>query len=140
MLEAAIEKACVKYAKSFVKVKKKVFGEQLDRWFLFPKGFLYIVEFKRPGSRLTALQEQELKELIELGYCVEVHDNVEEFKESFNRIKDYALIYRGKGGYLEPSSIPERFRALAVDTRSGRTIRGSGYRQNFHHAGRLKRS
>lgn len=137
MLESAVEKPSVAYAKKLgVKVKKKVFGEQLDRWFFFPNGYLFIVEFKAPKKQLTGLQELEIEELQQLGYDVEVHDNVDEFKEAFNK----RVIASKQGRKVDAAPIPERFRALAVEPCSGRVVRRSRNRKNFNYTRHAKHS
>lgn len=137
MLESAIEKPSVAYAKRLgVKVKKKVFGEHLDRWFFFQKGCLFIVEFKAPSKKLTPLQELEIDELQKLGYDVEVHDNVEEFKTAFDKRVEASK----QGRKVVPAPVPERFRCVASKSRGGRAVRGSGNGQNLYHPSRFKHS
>lgn len=78
-LEKAIENRVVRWAKkSHIKMRKKVMGELLDRWFFLPNGYLLIIEFKRLGEKPFARQQYEIDELKELGYDVQVHDNSEE--------------------------------------------------------------
>src|SRR3990167_1135167 len=63
----------------FVKWIKKAIGELLDRWIFLPMGRLFIIEFKRKGEgELLRRQELEIKQLRELGYDVEVHDDAGE--------------------------------------------------------------
>lgn len=79
VLEKHIEAKAVAWAKrAGIKVKVKMFGEHLDRWFFFPNGHLYIIEFKRPGQVPTPRQQKEIDELKELGFDVEVHDDSDE--------------------------------------------------------------
>lgn len=79
VLEKQIENKVVKWAKRRkIKLKKKERGELLDRWFMLPAGRLFIIEFKRPGGSIKKRQTKEIKELKELGYDVEIHDNSEE--------------------------------------------------------------
>ena len=137
MLEKQIESPVVKWAKKAgIKVKKKVFADQLDRWFFFPSGHLYIQEYKVPGKKLTPLQQMEIEELLQLGFDVEVHDD-----------KDTAIAalrLRAARGWqprkVEAPQIPERFRSVVTGPRLRGAVRRSGDGQNFHHARGFKRS
>lgn len=46
-----------------------------DRMFLIPGGRPFFIEFKAPGEEPTVLQANTIKELIEDGYDVEVHES-----------------------------------------------------------------
>jgi hypothetical protein len=86
VLEKTIEGRVVSWArKRGIKVKKKFAGDLLDRYFFLPHGRLFIIEFKRPGGKLSPRQGRVIKELEELGYDVEVHDNAEEAIEAIQR-------------------------------------------------------
>lgn len=43
-----------------------------DRAYLFPKGVVIFIEYKRPGEILSRGQQHEIKELKRLGYAVAV--------------------------------------------------------------------
>lgn len=129
MLESAIEKPCVAYAKKHgVKVKKKVFGEQLDRTFYLGFGRIFIVEFKAPGKKLTPLQEEEINELLKLGCDVEVHDDVQEFKTAFDR-----RLNSDPSIKVGPQKIHDRFSSLAARTCCGGHIRRPRNFKNRHY-------
>ena len=64
--------------KNKIKWKKKAPGELLDRHLYLPNGHLFIIEFKRTLGTLLRRQIHEIKELRDLGYDVEVHDNADE--------------------------------------------------------------
>lgn len=65
-----------------------------DVMFLYKKGIVFFIEFKRPSGKLTALQEKTISELKEIGQKVfEVRD-VEAGKVIIdNVLKYYALKY-----------------------------------------------
>src|SRR5690606_15283156 len=48
-----------------------------DRIFWLPGGRPLLVEFKQPGEPLELKQVHHVRELLDLGYLVEVHDNAE---------------------------------------------------------------
>ena len=48
-----------------------------DRMFLVPGGQPFFIEFKRPGGKVTALQDHTISMLRSLGYSVAVCDSVE---------------------------------------------------------------
>jgi hypothetical protein len=78
VLERDVEQPVVKWARANgIKIKKKMPGDQLDRWFMLPGGRVFIIEFKKPGGKLTPLQAKEISELQALGYDVEVHNDSE---------------------------------------------------------------
>lgn len=82
MLERDIEQPFVKWCKQVgIKVKKKNFADQLDRWLMVPGGAPIIIEFKAPGKKPTPLQQREIDELKELGYGAGWFDNLEKTKE-----------------------------------------------------------
>ena len=138
MLEKQIESPVVKWAKKQgIKVKKKVFADQLDRWFFFPNGVLVIIEFKVPGKKLTPLQQIEIEELLELGYNVEVHDDKEEAVE---RLKVYGRYAGVRPREVVAPQIPERFRSVVTDPRLRGAVRRSGDGQNKHYPRGFKRS
>ena len=79
VLERDIEAKVVKWAKDKgIKVKKKLPGEQLDRWFMLPGGRPFIIEFKVPGKKPTPLQQAEIDALMRLGYQVRWFDDADE--------------------------------------------------------------
>lgn len=85
-LEKAIENRVVNWAKKYhIKMRKKERGELIDRWFLLPKGKLFIIEFKRPGKYSKGRQANEIRELKELGYDIERHDNSDEAIEAIKK-------------------------------------------------------
>jgi hypothetical protein len=63
-----------------------------DRLFLIPGGRPLFIEMKRPGDDLRPLQEHRRETLQNLGYDVEVHDDV---KPAVQAIKD--AIRKAKG-------------------------------------------
>lgn len=78
MLERHIEAKVVKWAKANgIKVKKKMFGEQLDRYFFLPGGKTVVIEFKQPGNKPTAIQSIELAAMKALGFRAEWCDDAE---------------------------------------------------------------
>jgi len=84
--EADLERACSKLA-SFEGCKLWKWSSPglagvPDRLLFKPHGELIIVEFKTPKGTgiLSAMQERRIAELRELGFRVEVIDNIEEFK------------------------------------------------------------
>lgn len=87
MLERDIEQPFVKWCKAIgLKLKKKNFADQLDRWVMLPGGRPLIIEFKVPGKHPTPLQQREIEELKELGYAVEVCNDVEKAKDAVERL------------------------------------------------------
>lgn len=59
-----------------------------DRCFFIPGGKPFFIEFKRLGEEPTKLQAQTIKELLEDGYDVEVHDSAEDAKKAIeSRVK-----------------------------------------------------
>lgn len=84
MLEKEIEKQCVEYAVSFgiiglklVDVARKGFP---DRSFLVPGGEIFLVEFKLPGEKPSAVQTIYHLTLENLGFKVFVVDCLEDFR------------------------------------------------------------
>lgn len=78
MLERDIEQPFVKWCKQVgIKVKKKNFADQLDRWLMVPGGAPIIIEFKAPGKKPTPLQQREIDELWALGYAVKWFAEIE---------------------------------------------------------------
>ena len=78
-LEKLIEDRLVRWLKrNKIKWRRKAFGELLDRWIFLPNGHLFVIELKRRGGRLSPRQSLEIRELRELGYDIEVHDDAEE--------------------------------------------------------------
>lgn len=73
MLERQIESVVVKWARALGWRVKKMNGVGdrgwPDRLFVGP-GFTAFIEFKKPGARLTPLQEVTIEELAELGQNV----------------------------------------------------------------------
>jgi hypothetical protein len=53
-----------------------------DRCFFIPGGKPFFIEFKRLGEEPTKLQAQTIKELVEDGYDVEIHDSAEDAKKA----------------------------------------------------------
>ncbi len=138
VLEKQVENPVVKWAKDQgIHVKKKVFGEQLDRWFFFPSGHLFIIEFKAPKKRLTGLQEEEIKKLHALGFDVEVHDDK---NEAIEALKLRGRLHGTVPNEVDATQIPERFRCLAIDPCVRRPVRRPRNRKDFHNPSRPKRS
>lgn len=80
MRESAIERAVVEHAKTagWIAIKLNGPGDKgkPDRLFL-KDGSAIFVEFKAPGKRPTALQEQYLQRLRAAGFSAVVVDNVD---------------------------------------------------------------
>ena len=145
MLEKQIESPVVKWAKKQgIKVKKKVFADQLDRWFFFSNGRLYIQEYKVPGKKLTPLQQLEIEELHKLGFDVEVYDDKDEAIEALKLRQEPSVYDEQIDDYrrrqMETPQIPERFRSLATDPCVRGAVRRSRDRQDEHYSGRFKRT
>jgi hypothetical protein len=84
--EAKIQTAVVKYARSRyvgrLVARKNAAGRfgsngYPDYEFNCEKRHTFFIEFKAPGGSLTALQEQRISELEDLGYTVYVIDKVD---------------------------------------------------------------
>jgi hypothetical protein len=85
--EASIERSVVDFARKhgWVCIKLSTSGPRgaagwPDRLFLGPRRRVIFVEFKRPGGKVTALQASRHAQLGEVGWTVQVMDNVEEAK------------------------------------------------------------
>lgn len=61
-----------------------------DRMFLVPGGRPLFIEFKRPGAKPRAVQMHIHDRLRELGYQVEVHDDIGEAVKSIARAVEAA--------------------------------------------------
>lgn len=83
-----------------------------DRCFWIPGGKPFLIEFKAPGKDLTELQAKTIKELIEDGYDVEVHDN-----------KDRAL--RAISQRMAAAQIPDAWNEIPAEECSGSRPRRS---------------
>ena len=77
--KAGVENPCVKYARDLgirvLKINPLWAAGWQDRVFFVPGGKPLIIEFKRPGGKVSKLQEQRHKELLESGYDHHVIDN-----------------------------------------------------------------
>jgi hypothetical protein len=82
LLESDIEKACVRIAFNSDCILLKIQGTKgwPDRVLVTPNGRVAFLEFKRPGGRLTALQDFTLCKLQEMRHRAEKVDSVEEFR------------------------------------------------------------
>ena len=92
--EAKIESYVCKYVESkfgVVGVKMLVRGYP-DRMFLIPGGGVLFIEFKTPYGRLGALQKYRHKELIKLGFKVEVHNDRDEAIASIKKCLEAAQL------------------------------------------------
>lgn len=68
-----------------------------DRIFWLPEGKPFLIEFKRPGEKLRAKQQEIHDELLRLGYQVEVHDNVANALEAIiNAVEATRLSKKGR--------------------------------------------
>ena len=89
MLEKAIEKKVVDYAKSkgfFVrKFYDSVNGGNPDRIFIY-KGFVFFIEFKSEKGRLTKLQKQTILEITKHGIIALVINNVKDGIDLIDKI------------------------------------------------------
>ena len=85
VLEKTIENKFVKIAKDRGCKCLKINGlgqrSWPDRLVLIPNGGLVMIEFKKPGGKLTPGQEQLHEELLEMGHEVHVCYSVEEALE-----------------------------------------------------------
>jgi hypothetical protein len=145
--ERDIERPFVAWAKKIgIKVKKKLPGEQLDRWLMLPGGRVMIIEFKAPGKKPTPLQAQEIKELQELGYHVEIHDNLEEAKQAVvNHLASWGCSVMVEAERANPTAYPlgasrlsaQRDSLLARAQRSG-VIPRPRPRENVDNAGSVQ--
>ena len=93
MKESAIEKYLVAQAKARGAFVRKVayHGRKgaPDRWLFYPRGFLLIVELKRPGEKPEPLQLDEMQKLRNAGFYVAWADS----KERVDNILDHAEMY-----------------------------------------------
>jgi uncharacterized protein YggL (DUF469 family) len=130
-LEKAIEARVVRWAKKRkIKIKKKEKGELLDRWFFLPKGYLLIIEFKRPNAEPPkGRQKREIKDLRELGYDVQIHDNSEKAIEAIQRAIQRAM---------EAKGISKEGTKIYIAKRSGRIIPRPRTGENKHNPSRNK--
>jgi len=102
VLERLIEKRTVAKAQKEFKItalKLNVAGRRgyPDRMFLIPGGKPFFIEFKRPGSVPTSLQSYTIKNLQNLGYDVEIHNNVEEALQAIGRRMEAARLPKTRG-------------------------------------------
>lgn len=91
MLERTIENAVLAYAKrkyDAVVVKMNLQGRRSwpDRMFFPPGGVPFFIEFKREGTKPTALQDHTHQKLATLGYKVWVIDDISEGKYVIDRM------------------------------------------------------
>lgn len=118
MLERDIENPVVKWVKDIGIKVRKLNGlgnrDDPDRLFWLP-GWPFLIEFKKPGEVPTEKQALRIKELQDLGYDVEVHDNVEEAKQAV--IKQLEL--RSSMG---SPSVSEKSDKILVAARSRRAV------------------
>jgi hypothetical protein len=96
-----------------------------DSLFLIPGGRPLFVEFKWPGEYLDPKQVYQIFILLNLGYDVEVHDNVEEACAS---IAD-------RVAKVGSAAVHETRREILAGTRMRRFIPRSGPAQDFYNSG-----
>jgi hypothetical protein len=93
MKESAIEKYLVAQAKARGAFVRKVTYQGRkgapDRWLFYPRGFLLIVELKRPGEKPEPLQLNEMQKLRNAGFYVAWADS----REKVDAILDHAEMY-----------------------------------------------
>jgi VRR-NUC domain. len=92
----AVEEPVVKYAVGLgikvLKINPLWAAGWNDRIFFIPGGKPLIIEFKRPGGKVSKLQAQRHKELLRDGYDHHVIDNTEEGKALVrSRLEAYRL-------------------------------------------------
>jgi hypothetical protein len=79
VLESTIEAAVLRWARQVGLMVTKLQGignrSWPDRIFWIPGGRPFLIEFKRPGGRLSELQAITISNLKAAGYDVEVHDD-----------------------------------------------------------------
>lgn len=84
-LESKIEKKVCEYAEARGIMQRKFVTPARrsapDRIFFPGNGLCFFIEFKRRGERPTSNQEREHLKLRNLGYLVEVVDNIEQGKK-----------------------------------------------------------
>ena len=82
VLESSIERAAVKYARSWKCILLKIEGQMgwPDRLLLCPNGTSMFIEFKRPGESLRPLQKHIQMTLRGMQFRAEEVDNLELFK------------------------------------------------------------
>jgi hypothetical protein len=95
--EAALQVACVKYARGLgvVAIKLSMMGRfgtsgWPDFLLLFPGGKVWFCEFKMPGQKPTELQRTRMCELRIRGFYVTVEDSYEKFVARFDERLDAA--------------------------------------------------
>lgn len=80
MLEKTIEKKIIDYARKCGILSYKLNSVSCrglpDRMFLLPEGKVHFIEFKRKGKKPTDLQSLKIKELLDLGFLVEIIDDL----------------------------------------------------------------
>lgn len=84
MLEKDIEDRVCRYARKLGAIAYKFTSPQRrsvpDRIFLFPGGVVLFVEFKQAGKKPTSKQQREITRLRNLGFRVEIIDDVDKGK------------------------------------------------------------
>jgi hypothetical protein len=85
-MESDIEQACVDLAEQHLgavsfKLDKIPGRGQTDRLFLLPDAKVLIIEFKRPGEKVTRQQRARHKHIGFLGFAVHRVDSVDQFRE-----------------------------------------------------------
>lgn len=85
MYERDIEKAVCEYARSKGMLAYKFSSPNCagapDRIFFAPIGKTFLIEFKRPGGKVTSAQQRIMLKLASIGIDVFVVDNVESGKK-----------------------------------------------------------
>lgn len=78
--ESKTEADVTQYALEWCGVPSEKFGQHgyPDRIFFIPGGRPLLIEFKSPGKKPRKLQVHRIKQLKDLGYAVEVHDDDKE--------------------------------------------------------------
>ena len=93
--ESAIEKYLVAQAKARGAFVRKVTYQGRkgapDRWLFYPRGFLLIVELKRPGEKPEPLQLNEMQKLRNAGFYVAWADSKERVDDILDHAEMYAL-------------------------------------------------
>ena len=101
MREKEIERRCCKIAKNHGWLSMKMVSPNRvgvpDRLFLGGSGKLQFVEFKKPGSYLSPMQERCIREFTRYGHSVWVIDNVEEFEKACENLESPTLLFCRSG-------------------------------------------
>lgn len=92
--KVGVENPCVAYAKKFgikvLKINPLWAVGWPDRIFFVPGGKPLLIEFKRPGGKLSKNQASTIRQLREVGYDVQVVDDPDKGRALIDqRIKEY---------------------------------------------------